>query len=79
MPSIVISIVATYRVFEALPRGDLAGDDTMAFGDPFAVYQDPVYIAALAVSWALFGLSIYLIVKWSREHNQKFQARPESA
>ena len=52
LPSVVLSIVATYRVF-SVAAGYLPGDDTLAFGDPFAVYQDPVYISALAVSWAL--------------------------
>ena len=70
LPSVVLSIVATYRVFSVLPRGYLPGDDTLAFGDPFAVYQDPVYISALAVSWALFGLSVYFVVKWSRNQFQ---------
>jgi hypothetical protein len=78
LPSIVLSIVATYRVFSYLPRRFLPSDDGLAFGDPFAVYQDPAYIAALAISWALFGLSIYLVVKWSREHNRKFASNAQT-
>jgi hypothetical protein len=31
---------------------------------------------SIAASIALQGLSIYLVVKWSREHNQKYEARP---
>jgi hypothetical protein len=72
LPSVATSVVATYRVFSVMPSGYLPGDDSLAFGDPFAVYRDPMYIACLAIGWALFGLSIYLIVKWSRVHNSKF-------
>ena len=72
LPSVATSIVATYRVFDVLPSGYLPGDNVLAFGDPFAIYRDLAYIACLAIGWALFGLSIYLVVKWSREHNRQF-------
>jgi hypothetical protein len=35
-----------------------------------------LYLSIVA-SVALQGLSIYLVVKWSREHNQKYEARPK--
>jgi hypothetical protein len=78
LPSVATSVVATYRVFEVLPSGNLPGDDALAFGDPFAVYRDPAYITCLAIGWALFGLSVYLVVKWSREHNRKFDSATQS-
>ena len=72
LPSIVLSVIATYRVFSVLPQGYLPGDDALAFGDPFAIYQDPAYLTCIAISWALFGFSIYLVVKWSRDHNRRY-------
>lgn len=75
LPSVILSIVATYRVFSVLPQGYLSGDNALAFGDPFAVYQDPVYLTSISISWALFGFSIYLVVMWSREHNNKFNSQ----
>ena len=71
LPSVATSTVATYRVFD-VSSGYLPGDNVLVFGDPFAIYRDPAYIACLAIGWALFGLSIYLVVKWSREHNRQF-------
>jgi hypothetical protein len=78
IPSIAASIYAVYRVFEVLPSGFLPGDNALAFGDPFAIYSDAAYIATLATSYALFGLSIYLVVKWSRQHNMKYEAQPNN-
>jgi hypothetical protein len=75
MPSVALAIVATYRVFTLVPMRSLPYDDSLAFSDPvdpFAVYQDPVYIAITAINWALFGLSVYLVIKWSRAHNRQF-------
>jgi hypothetical protein len=78
LPSVATSVVATYRVFDFTSGGFLPGDDSLTLVDPFAVYRDPAYIACLAIGWALFGLSIYLVVKWSREHNRKFDSAARS-
>jgi hypothetical protein len=72
LPNIAITAVYLNAFFNYLPDYYLVGDGGLAFGDPYAIYQDPVVIATLAASYALFGFSIYLVVKWSREHNRKY-------
>lgn len=73
IPDIAVGIVSVYQYISTLKRGVIWGDSALAFGDPYAgLSSDPVIITTNLASWALFGLSIYLVVKWSREHNRKF-------
>lgn len=77
IPSIAVTAIYLYVIFSSLTRSYGSVYDGAAFGDPFAVYQDPVVIATLAVSYALFGLSVFLVIIWSREHNRKFGTAPD--
>ena len=46
------------------------GDDGLAFGNgnSFAVW-----LATSAIGWALTGLTIYLVIIWSRQHNKQYE------
>lgn len=39
--------------------------------DVFDVYSNPIFIGSYAVSFALQGLTIYLVIIWSRQHNRQ--------
>ncbi len=40
--------------------------------DPFEIYSNPIIIASYALSIALQGLTIYLVIIWSRQHNRQY-------
>jgi len=68
LPYIVNSAVYLYYYFSD-KRFARWGDDGLAFGDPTTL---AIEIATTAISLIILGLAIYLIIKWSREHNRKF-------
>lgn len=77
VPAIAISIAVAVYFYYTL--GDL-GDNGSAFDGP--TYRpftlDPVlYIFNIATSLAFQGLAVYLVIRWSREHNLKYD-RPAS-
>lgn len=71
IPNIVITALALYYYFSS-ERFTPWGDDGLAFGDP-APYL-AIQSASTMASLGLLIWSIYLIVKWSREHNQMFDS-----
>lgn len=72
MPNIVITAVSFYYYFSELERFTPWGDDGLAFGDPTPYLM--IQIVTTTAGLALLLWSIYLIVKWSREHNSKFDS-----
>jgi hypothetical protein len=76
LPSLAISTAISVYYFSMLGY-ETFGDGGLAFGEPhspydFVLFDSTPFIISGIVSWALFGFSIYLVVKWSREHNRKF-------
>jgi hypothetical protein len=49
-------------------------DDTLAFGDPYMV--GVMSAVTTIIGLVLQGVSIYLVIIWSREHNRAFDASP---
>ena len=79
-PSIATSTAATWYASEIIWAMNDAGFEFAEPTSPYdfvAWYQAPFLIANIII-WALFGFSIYLVVKWSREHNQKYETRPNT-
>jgi hypothetical protein len=65
------------NLFQALFFGDL--DTNYELGIltwflPTIDFTYPGFIFSL-VSWFIFGLSIYLVVIWSRQHNKQFDRK----
>ena len=52
------------------------GDDGLAFGNPG---QSVLAIFSNIVGWGLQGFAIYLVIIWSRKHNQQFDQPPTQA
>lgn len=73
VPSIVVSSVSyAYILSNPLPSFTPWGDDGLAFGyDPTPFW---VYVATNVIGFGLHGLSIYLIIVWSRQHNLRVDA-----
>jgi hypothetical protein len=73
LPSAIVSIVLSVYYFGRSPlevNFSPRASQGLSFGDPGLFW--PLTIIGNMISIALFGLSIYLVVKWSREHNQKY-------
>jgi hypothetical protein len=73
VPSIVLSfvsaLVASYSIWFINDLGVLLTGSSPYDFVPW--YQTP-YIAGSIASSVLFGFSIYLIVRWSRQHNKVY-------
>ena len=41
-------------------------------------YQSPTIVGGM-INAALLGFSIYLVIKWSREHNKKYETRQKAS
>lgn len=80
VPSMVLSSVMVAYYFSKLPQFTTTADDGIAFGGPiydpfdFVFFDSTIHVVTTAISWALFGLSIYLVIIWSRQHNRKFDS-----
>ena len=55
-----------------LPSGFYGGIDMTDTGYDILGMVPPVFITIQIIGWGLQGLAIYLAVKWSREHNKKY-------
>lgn len=71
IPAIVNSAAYFYYYFSS-KRFTPWGDDGAAFGDPTGL---AIESATTVIGFIILGVSIYLIVKWSREHNRTFETR----
>jgi hypothetical protein len=76
LPSIVISVALAAYYYSTVGY-EKPGDGGLGFGEStspydFVLFDPTVFVISGVVSWGLFGLSIYLIVKWSGEHNRRF-------
>ncbi|MCI0557704.1 MAG: hypothetical protein MN733_04360 [Nitrososphaera sp.] len=69
VPSIATSIALVWYISDT---GLWVSQDT-------AIPLTPFVVASYAISWALFGFAIYLVIIWSREHNQNFDAPPSQS
>ena len=84
LPSLVVSGFVLWYISDRGIWAPTMGYQDSVPGDPayvpytFDFLGSPLYVASTAISWALFGLSIYLVVKWSREHNHKFSATTQT-
>lgn len=71
IPQIIISIA-----IGAYTSSTFAADyPDFGFGesaDPLVMFSNPIIIASYAISFALQGLTIYLIIIWSGQHNRRF-------
>lgn len=76
VPSAALSAVSFYYA-ATYPRFTSLDNDTLAFGDPYMA--GVVSAVTTLISLALQGLSIYLVIIWSREHNKAFDAPPTQA
>jgi multisubunit Na+/H+ antiporter MnhC subunit len=82
VPSIVASVIINAYYYSTLSFAEW-GDDGLAFGGP--TYQPYMYDvfnsffwAGIIISVAFQAFAIYLVVKWSREHNRKYGTPTES-
>jgi hypothetical protein len=75
VPSIVATIIVTsffYNIGITSTRiGSTIGTFDFVSSDWWA------YVLLNILGFTLQGLAIYLVVRWSREHNQRFKAKPE--
>jgi hypothetical protein len=77
LPSIAVSAVSGAYYYYTLGYGESG----LAFGRldyspyDFVVFDPTLYVVTSVISWGLFGFSIYLVIIWSKEHNQKYKAR----
>jgi hypothetical protein len=70
VPEIVLATVySLYVAMSILSEPDFM---SLARVDRSFYYYGLHYIALNAISWALQGFSIYLIIIWSRQHNRQF-------
>jgi hypothetical protein len=80
VPSVVLSVVSIWvasRSIYFINDTSIGLTGTSPY-DFVPWYQTP-YIAGGIVGVALLVFSIYLVIKWSREHNQKYEARPNTS
>lgn len=56
------------------------GDPSFAerASDPWFMYKDPFALVVNIAGWSLTGLTIYLVIIWSREHNNRLDAQTVS-
>jgi hypothetical protein len=69
-PEIILTGIVLWYYFASMPSFTSLGDDTLAFGSSPEINQ--VQIIGSVIEWALQGLSIYLVIIWSRQHNKQF-------
>jgi hypothetical protein len=70
VPSIITSI-AVWLSYDQVKHFTPWGDDGLPFGNPNSLYAFEI---SILVSLALQALAIYLVIKWSREHNERYIA-----
>jgi len=76
VPSIVLGI--TYGISVAISA--IYDPNFIAHStDTTFIFTHPSAIAANAISWALGGFSIYLVIIWSRQHNKQFNQHTTTA
>ena len=69
VPEIILGVFyGVYAIFAAFNDPNFA---TLANDFGF-IYTNPIGIAVNVMGWALTGLTIYLIIIWSRQHNRQF-------
>lgn len=73
----ILLYVSYVGYWVTLPDGYAGGLDATETGRDIFGMVPPVFITIQLISWGLFALSVCLVVKWSREHNQRFAAKPE--
>lgn len=64
VPSVVTSVALTWYISDG---------GYFASSSIDALFFPPIVLANV-LSWGLFGFSIYLVTRWSREHNHKFDS-----
>jgi len=71
-PSLVLSIFLIWYYFFSRSPNEVSfrRSEGFTFGDP-AVFW-PITILSNVIAIALQGLSIYLVIIWSRQHNKQF-------
>jgi hypothetical protein len=82
VPSYLFAGALIYLSYEgfwvSLPDGYVGGLDATNKGRDIFGMVPPVFITIQLISWGLFGLSVYLVVKWSRAHNRTYdQTQPQ--
>lgn len=71
-PSAVLSIVLISYINIESNFGYWVSSDSGGFDNAFALYG--ALIVSSIISVGLQALAIYLVIKWSREHNEKYSA-----
>jgi cell division protein FtsX len=69
MPSIITSISVWLAYDQVKQQFTPWGDDSLAFGNLDSIY---IFEICILVSVALQALAVYLVIKWSRKHNEKY-------
>lgn len=69
VPSIILTIAYTIFIANLVISDPNFG---LPATDPWFVYTNPMGIAVNVIGWSLTGLSIYLVIIWSRLHNRQF-------
>ena len=72
VPYIINTTIFLYYYFANLDRFTPWGDDGLAFGDTTDLLIQNV---TTVIGLVILGLSIYFIVKWSREHNRSIDSQ----
>ncbi|HEX6560433.1 MAG TPA: hypothetical protein VF016_00240 [Nitrososphaera sp.] len=75
VPSIVLSIIAVSYIIAAERRFIPWGDDGLVFGSAKAA-AETASIMGNVIGWGLQGFSVYLVIIWSKRHNQTFDTLP---
>jgi hypothetical protein len=78
LPSVAV-MIAVFAYYYSSLGYEKPFDDGSAFGASpydFVLFNTTLFAIGSAINWCLFGLSIYLIVKWSRLHNRQFDTQP---
>lgn len=71
VPEIIISVAI--GAYDPSPlRTETADPRPVIPDDIFEILSDDLVIASYAISIALHGLTIYLIIIWSRQHNRQY-------
>lgn len=83
VPSVIASLVINAYSYSTLGF-EKWGDDGLAFGrSPYYPYMfdafDSLFWAGIAVGIGFQALTIYLAIKWSREHNRRFDSPPPTS
>ena len=71
VPSIILS-VANSAYYYSDPSLAKLGDDRLGFGEPQISYWAPAFSSVLGIAFQ--GLAIYLAIRWSRQHNRKYDS-----